>query len=220
MVWLKYGFENQEAFDLENLKAPSSLANEDVTPDHCKPWVEGQTKGLLLRFPYNLKLEVDLDLNGNLRFRYNGKDGGISGGGIASNFSPNHFGIATGCTLRTPANLNTYISVLPINYETPATPIEAIIETWWYPKPIFLVYQVPKRGESILFEHGAPLCRFMPIFNSSDSAERLCKEEREELCRVELAYENYRAKNPKLQWTSDSGFTFSKSYRLFSKKFS
>lgn len=117
-MWLKYHFSSEEAFDLEGLEHPPSDRSHDVMPSHCKPWLDGQTKGLLLRFPYRTTLHVSLDKNGEIKFDYD-ESAESSGLNIASNFSPGHFGVATGCILRTTANVNTYVSHYQIGMALP-----------------------------------------------------------------------------------------------------
>lgn len=186
-----------------------------AVPSHCRPWIDANSYGLILLFPYMASVSVEgregdvpiveID-SGPKRLRY--RD-------IISNFSRTHFGLATQYCLLTEPGIGLFISRVPDGYPSPAEPVRGLIETWWYPKPLFLVFEAPLPSQRITFRYGDPLCTLMPVLCETATTREMTPAEAEQFRINRQQYEEYLAHHPDLRWTSAEGEGFSRQYKLY-----
>jgi hypothetical protein len=185
-------------------------------PAHCKPWLDGYSQGCLLLFPYRVSLQIAFDET--MKVICSSQSAIRRFGSIVSSFSDDYFGIATNYRLKTDRNIGIYVSPAPSEYKpTSCEPIRGLIETWWYPRPIFLVFRKPSPGTILSFEFGQPLCLLLPTICETTEVEEFTESDLKEQLDSEAEY--LRISNERgMRWISRNGDSFSRAYKVFSKK--
>jgi len=150
---------------LRRLQEPPAL------PSHCKPWIDANSFGILMLFPYEASLIVRGRLGKSPLVRVRWTSGRPRHPQIVSLFSRTHFGLATQYSIRTEAGIGLFISP-PTGQAHGRGIVQGLVETWWYPKPLFLVFQVPEPGASVEFRYGEPLCTLLQFFVRPSGLER------------------------------------------------
>ncbi len=185
-----------------------------AVPAHCRPWLDGQTVGWTLFYGFATPVHIvgqpdgRISVVGNdLLERETGQPRTID------QFAPGYFGVSTGYTITTPTG---YVSLfLPATQPPPnLTMLTAVIETDWYPRPLFMVYHAPAPGVTISLHHGAELGRVVPIPRLAEhTAEPL---QGDELARITAAAAQYAAEETTTphRWTAAGGQTFTHLYKL------
>jgi hypothetical protein len=130
---------------------------------------------------------------------------------IVSAFAPDYFGLATNYTVRTEHGVGVLVLESSRTKENSSSPERGFIESWWYPKPLFLVYQRPARGEVINFSPHDPLCTLVPLLAHPTRPHAMEPSERAELEADRRAYEE-RERDPSLRWSSLEGYSFTRAY--------
>lgn len=88
---------------------------------------------------------------------------------VLDQFAPGHFGLACGYILRTPSGLRSLI--LPAANPHPGLQIvTGLVETDWYPRQLFLVFQMPERGRRITLARGDELARVVLVAQGDGTA--------------------------------------------------
>jgi hypothetical protein len=167
----------------------------------------------VVRYPHAISLQVIGSPSGFPTGRFLDADGREVGLAKLASLSQDFFTIATDYRLVTPKPFG--ILVIPAaDAIAPALP--GLIESWWYPKPLFVVFRAPPPGEPLAFRRGDPLCSIVPV-PADVRLEEVDVRGRDDLERMEGEYESYRRKRTDLQWSAASGRTFSHAYRWFGK---
>lgn len=185
-----------------------------AVPAHCRPWLDGQTVGWTLFYGFATPVQVVGQPDGLIRVEGNELLERETGQPrTIDQFAPGYFGVSTGYTISTPAG---YVSLFLPATQPPAqlAMLTAVIETDWYPRPLFLVYHAPPPGVAISLQHGAEIGRVVPIPRLAEhTAEPL---QGDELARITAAAEQYTAEERTTphRWTSAAGQTFTHLYKL------
>lgn len=187
-------------------------------PAHCKPWTDANSYGLLMRYPYHASVSITGTDDGSRAVRQKPEASRLVYGSIIGHFSRGHFGLGTMYSIQTDPGIGVYINAPPWGYANGAVLVPGIIETWWYPDTLFIVFREPAPGVTVSFAYGDPLCILMPVICDDLVAKPMTEQEYEERLREKSRYDAYRDEHPKLQWTSAEGEQFSRRYKLFSKQ--
>jgi hypothetical protein len=217
--------------DIERLRpAPSEmerqlarLARPPALPLHCKPWLDAARYGFLLRYPYEATLRVRGVADAPPHFSYDEQGTTARAGGLSvSAFASSHFSLRSGYRFRTPEPVCLMTTPLPALTAPPAvqglTPVRGIVETWWYPRPLFVVFENPAPGEELVIHSGDPLCALVPVLSEDLAAREMTTAEAEELVEEDERYKRDSAELPGMAWTSLEGVGFSHRYKAFSKR--
>lgn len=193
------------------LKRPPAL------PAHCKPWLDAHSYGLLMRFPYQVGLSITGRKDDIPQFRMLSTKKPNIGNNIISVFATGYFGLATGYYIRTEPRFGIFFQSLPREYGSKAALVNGLVETWWYPKPLFLVFASPLPGETLIFQYWDPLCILMPVLCERIVVAEASFRERRSILQEKKDYERFLSKHAELRWTSLEGNGFSTQYKFFSK---
>jgi hypothetical protein len=189
------------------------------TPLHCKPWVDGQTLGWTLSYGYLSPMTL-VDLGDN-QFEIRDDEQLMkerSGEAVIGRFADTHFGFASGYILQTPPGFVTYIAPTK-NAPANLRAIEGVVETDWYPRSIFFVFETPARDEVIKLDYGDELVRVIIVpRHQKMQAEPLTETELAAVYTEQDRYKAEKATSPTI-WTAANGLTFDHVYKQWSKDF-
>lgn len=142
-------------------------------PQHCKPWIDGQSAGLVLRWPFERTLIQFVanwrEIGGSLIEHEDGPVMKVTPDDAnVARFAPNHFSLLPLYVFKTPPNTGLYVTGLPHTYNSPipqSCVVRGVLETDWYPSPPFFVFETLHVGTtaSIILEYGDPLCLLIPV---------------------------------------------------------
>ncbi len=208
--WIERTYHRRER-PLRRLQRPP------VLPSQCKPWLDGNRIGLLFRFPYRFCLTIGTGLDGHFLAEISNRLG--SGyGDVISPFSARHFGLATNYLFRTDQGVGLLVAELPDGLPRGLRPARGVVETWWYPKPLFLVFERPRPGETFRLDYGDPLCVLIPVLCEPTEASEMHEQDLGTVEEERRMYEDYERNHPALRWTSLEGYPFSHTYKAFSSR--
>lgn len=188
-------------------------------PQHCKPWVDGQTVGW--EVAYGFLSPITIRGLGGGKFDVDGAQqlNAEAGQSTIDSFADGYLGLAISYWLQTPEGFASLI--LPPTSGPPGwAPLSAIVETDWYPRPIFLVNPIPPEGVEITLDFDQPLARVVVIpyaGNLRGGVEQMSQDEIEALNTLEETY-LFEAINAGRLWESASGLKFSHQYKNWSGK--
>ena len=142
----------------EEHRARAAATPPEIAPFHCKPWVDGQSIGYTLFYGFITPITIR---NGQGQLVVDNLDQlqrEFGGNSPIDQFDRDYFLIDPGLILKTPPGQVSLI--IPAN-NPPALlhPLTAVIETDWYPNPIFLVFRLPPEGQVIRLDYRAELVR-------------------------------------------------------------
>lgn len=200
---------NDDERALRRLEHPPAL------PSHCKPWVDANSFGAVVPFPYAYRLTVEgtEDLpRTRVEHAINARHRDVVGF-----FAPGYFTLALPYYLRTEPRIGLYVTTLPSSDDDRPL-VRGLIETWWYPKPLFLVFRRPQPGATVVFEYGDPLCVLLPVVCGPPSVEEMSSDELAAVRDREAEYDEYLSDHPELRWTSAAGTGFSRRYRVWAAR--
>jgi uncharacterized protein DUF6065 len=212
--------------DVERLRAlPSSLDKElaqldrpPALPWQCKPWLDAARHGFLLRYPYEAPLRVSGADDGRPDFLYEEHGTSARAGGPAiSAFAPSHFSMRAGYRFRTPAPYSLLTARLPTASDGPHV-VPGVVETWWYPRPLFVVFENPKPGEQYVLSAGDPICALVPVILEPLAAREMTADEVQVVVAEDERYKRESAVISGMSWTSLEGAGFSHRYKVFAKR--
>lgn len=187
-------------------------------PYHCKPWVDGQALGWTLFYGYLSPIEIVGVGAGNIEVvGLEQLAAETQQPKIVHQFAPGHFGIGCGLTLRTPPALNSLI-IPAANPPANLRAVTGLIESDWYPRQLFLVFESPMAGQTIKLDYEMALARvvLVPRHDGWDATE-LAASELVELERERQQYLADEADSPS-SWTAANGETFTKVYKQWSRR--
>lgn len=201
--------------------AHRELAKQEPPPAlplHCKPWLDAGSYGLLLTFPFRTRLTVtdtgghppDIQMWPRSSERIYAR--------VAYSFAQGHFGLSSGYWLKTDPGIGTFTNNLPYGYESKATLVPGLVETWRFPKNIFIVFKCPENGGSITFEYGDPLCVLMPVVCEPVTGEPMSEGDIAEFVGERERWREHLAAHPELAWTSSEGESFTHLYKVMGRR--
>jgi hypothetical protein len=196
----------------------AKLAPPPALPLHCKPWTDASSYGLLVSFPYDETLSVARRIDGSVVVDVSPGPTRHAHTKLVQTFSETHFGLASGYYFKTEPGIGIYTNALPHGYQPKATILPGLVETWWYPKSLFLVFKLPEPGDRIVLQRGDPLGVLMPIMCGQVVGELMTPDEIRGLKLERALMHHYLERHPELRWTSAEGETFSHIYKVFARK--
>ena len=141
-----------------------------IQPFHCLPFVEGSTYGLELQYPHATECHV-INEGGVPRFSWDflNEPGGSLKGGEFLFFSPvqnaKYYLFNTrldilpppGHVIRTEPHPRFFTDDLG----TVPLPMIGHLQNEWYPRPLFVVFRVPRPGQRHIFRKGEPYAQLL-----------------------------------------------------------
>lgn len=187
-------------------------------PLHCKPWLDAGSYGLLLTFPYKARVTItdtgshppDIQMSPRSAERIYSR--------VAYSFARGHFGLSSGYWLKTDPGIGVFTNHLPYGYPAGRSLVPGLVETWRYPKNIFIVFKCPENGASMTFEYGDPLCVLMPVTCQPVVGERMTETDLEEFRGERERWREHLAEHPELAWTSSEGESFTHLYKVMGRR--
>lgn len=198
-----------------------SLSKEEpphAVPFHCKPWVDGQSAGWTLFYGYLTAVSITTNKAGQIAIE-NGAQlmAETQQERVIDQFAAGHFGLSTGYYFQTPPGYACLFIPSPLS--PPALQLlPAIIETAWYPRPIFLVYPLPQPNETIELSFKMPIGRVIVVPEQKQAeATPLDAAELAGLEEMEARYLAEEASTPH-RWQSAGGQEFTHLYKIWSRR--
>lgn len=192
------------------------LRRPPASPRHCKPWVDAMSLGWSLPFAHPGSLEVRRASDGGVVASW--LDPGSRSRPVpASNFADGYFGLATGYAFRTPPGIGLLVTALPMNQSGPQQIVPGLVETDWYPKPLFVVLEAPALDGSLRFSWGDPIAWLIPVPTKELRIAEADGDARVRFIRERNAYDQFLRAHGELRWTSAEGHGFSRQYRVCSR---
>ena len=136
---------------------------QPALPQHCTPWVYAESFGIVIKFCLPVIAKVIGLGQGKIRIEYDSSFDDIFGFKVIDHFAPGHFGVSTGYRFKTENEIGVLLKPLPNNRSDLDGVLEGFIETWWFPKPLFLVYKAPEKNQELVFNPGAKLAIAIPM---------------------------------------------------------
>lgn len=132
-------------------------------PWHCVPFVEGNTYGLELCYPFDSECRVTLEA-GKPIFSGDFSKEQVDLPNLTlppfSSFSPGHFGMTSALDIKVPEGYVLRTETHPRFYtdETGTVPccLPGHLQTEWWPRIFFVVFKNPYPGQTIIFRKGEP----------------------------------------------------------------
>lgn len=201
----------------EEHKARAAATPPEIAPFHCKPWVEGQSVGYTLFYgfitPLTLRNEGGKLLVENLeplKQEFNGHS-------PIDQFDRDYFLIDPGLILKTPPGQVSLI--LPANHPPDNLhALTAVLETDWYPNPIFLVFKLPQEGQVIRLDYKNELVRAVVIPRPQRTAALPMDEA--DLAEYDRLHEQYKAEKKAItpRWQDAKGRVRTQLYQAWSHR--
>jgi len=188
------------------------LDRPPALPLHCRPWLDAESYGMIVPFPYNLTLTIRGLGGGKVEFDVSDRVGTMPEGELVREFAEGYVSIVSGYTFLTDPPIGLYTIGLA-GSPGAALHVHGLLETWWYPRPLFAVYRVPQEGEELRFAPGDALCVALPVVCEAAEIVKLDAEDAADLVRAEKQYEQERRTRIDLMWTSAEGDGFSRLYK-------
>ncbi len=149
----------------------SGEATHDIPqPWHCKPFTDAGTYGIELRFSWRTPCYVSLnqgrpEWTGDLSAEL--PPGTPSDWQPFSVFSPGFFGFSPLLDIQVPDGMGLFVlphprCVLDTTGTAPLA-VPGIVETYWWPRPFFLVFKAPAARQCIEFKYGDPIAQLIVI---------------------------------------------------------
>lgn len=202
----------------EDQKRAAAEQPPRVIPHHCKPWVDGQSVGWVLSYGYITPVAIRTAANGRIDVENGARlVEETQQPRIIDQFADEHFGIGTGLTLRTPPGFVSMI-IPAINPPSQLRALTGILETDWYPRQLFLVFELPTPAMTIRLDRGMSLARVVVIPRQIGVA--ATPVDPTELADIQTAAEAYvtaEARSPS-RWTAAGGDTFTHLYKQWSQQ--
>lgn len=202
----------------EEEREKAALDPPHVVPFHCKPWVDGQTAGWTLFYGFLTAVTIRQGDDGRLLVENLAQLAQeTQQPRVIDQFAEGHFGLGSGYTLQTPAG---YVSLILPPTHPPAglQTLTAVIETDWYPRQLFLVFQLPPPGTAVTLDRGMELARVVVIPRPEKAEAQPMGQA--ELAALQAREAEYLAEEQTTssRWTAASGDSFTHLYKIWSKK--
>jgi hypothetical protein len=152
------------------LDIPGWAGAKDPTtaqPWECKPFVDGSTLGLELR--WGLRSSVVVTSKDGINALFSGDFATETACPTTfSQFAPYHYGVNMHMAIRTPPGWGLMVLPHPKWFASPYSTsvpyaLPGVIEFDWWPCQFFLVYRVPPPGLNQIFAYGEPVAQLVPV---------------------------------------------------------
>jgi hypothetical protein len=187
-------------------------------PSHCTPWVDANSHGLLLTYPYQATLTVHGRDSEPPQCSLSPRSAQLVYGNFVQLFARGHFGLASGYSFRTDPGIGIYTNHLPYGQPSKVRVVPGLVECWRYPKGLFIVIEAPPPGETITLEYGDPLCVLMPMACERVEAVRMTDAEWQAYGEQRWQWDTHLNEHPELRWTSAEGIEFTHMYKVFERE--
>ena len=139
-------------------------------PWHCKPFSDAASYGLEILFSWKKPCQVSLKRgrpvwSGDLEAEL--PRNAPTGWRPFSVFSPDHFGFSPMMDLQVPEDMGLLVlphprSLLDTTGTVPLA-IPGLVETYWWPRPFFLVFKAPAPRKTLEFNQGDPIAQILVV---------------------------------------------------------
>lgn len=193
-------------------------------PWQCQPFIDGNTYGLELLYPFSTECHVKL-IDGKITFNGDFTEENKQVGGILPpflSFAGNHFGMTSCLDIQVPEGYVLRLESHPRFYTDNTNTVPCVVpghlQTYWWPKIFFVVFKYPILGQTYIFRKGEPYAQIL-IIPEKNKYEIKEMTEQEKLKRnlFNDKMVKYAKKYVKNSWTSDLGYTFDDKYKILSK---
>jgi hypothetical protein len=202
----------------EEQRSRAAANPPEIAPFHCKPWLDGQNIGYTLFYGFltpitigNVAGQLVVDNLEQLTQEFGGNS-------PIDQFDRDHFLIDPGLVLKTqPGQVSL---VIPANHPPSfLQPLTAIIETDWYPNPIFLVFRLPEEGQTIRLDFGAELVRVVVMPRPQRTAALPMDDT--DLAAYDRQHQQYKAEKKAInpRWRDSKGRVRTQLYHAWSRRF-
>ena len=164
--------------------SPSEHKTErKIQPYMCKPFVDANTYGLEIFYPFNTEITVT-KINGKIEITAEdwNKDAEIV----------QKIGVPVGCLGESHFSMNTCLDIMveknyvlrienhPRFYAEDDVPcvISGHLETNWWTSLFFIVFKAPQEGQKLTFKKGDKICQVFPVLNKEITIEEMNSEEK------------------------------------------
>lgn len=200
------------------------LAKPDVKgfvkaqPWHCKPWIDAQTLGLELHWPWNFSLVVG-NVDGKLTCHREYTRGGVEPKpDDLSQFADGHYGVSSYHQLLLPDGYDGLILPHPRSYSDNANNmpdiIPGVLQMDWWPHIFFIVAKIPKPGEKQVWAAGQPFAQVVPYKREETSIRPMSMAESVEWDKRATWINEFRYQLSTHTWVDDRGGTFNNRYKI------
>jgi hypothetical protein len=189
-----------------------------VVPFQCKPWVDGQSIGWTLFYGWLTPITITgTEAGGIVIGNLEQLSAETQQPKIADQFAADHFGLSTGYTLQTPPGWLSLI--MPATSPPPhLRALTGVIESDWYPRQLFLVFEIPPPGVTIALDYQMPLARVVVVPRQAGwQAQPLTDTEKAALEAQRSRYLAEEAQAPR--WTAAGGAEFTHLYKQWSRRY-
>ena len=226
---LKYrNWHNSEPPKPIKLKIPgwagepnSHKTGDTPEPWHCVPFVEANTYGLELCYPFEAECHVYWK-NDVLQF-----DGDFckENAGITlppfSAFAPGHFGMTSGLDIKVPEDyvlrLEPHPRFFTDNTNTTPCCIPGHLQTQWWTKIFFVVFKNPIKGQTIIFRKDEPYGQILIVPKKiAYEIKEMTNQEILERNEFDQIIENYGKTIANNDWNDHKGNNFNDKYKVLS----
>lgn len=193
-------------------------------PWHCLPFIEGNTYGLELCYPFWTECHVYMK---NEKICFDG-DFSQENSGIPmppfSAFAPGHFGMTSALDIKVPEGYVLRLETHPRFYtdDKNTTPccIPGHLQTEWWPKIFFVVFKNPMPGQTYIFRKGEPYGQILIVPKKvSYEISEMSNKEILERNNFDQIIEDYGKTISNNDWNDYLGNNFNDKYKVLSAVF-
>ena len=196
-----------------------------IQPWHCPPFVEGNTYGLELLYPFDTECHISV-VNGEIKFEgdFSEEEKKVARFNIPlppfKSFAPGYFGMTSCLDIDVPEGYIMRIEPHPRFYtdETDTVPflLPGHIQTQWWSRIFFVVFKYPRPGQKYIFRKNEPYAQLLilPKKVSYDIVEMSKAEEQAR--RIQDHQITTNADKISKSIKSSSGHDFDHKYRILS----
>jgi hypothetical protein len=188
-------------------------------PWHCPPFVEASTYGLEMIYPFNTECHVKND-NGTLQFLGDFSSEAVEGVKFPpfQIFAEGHYGYTSAIDIQAPPGHVIRIEPHPRFYTdqtgTVPIPVAGHLQTEWWPKIFFVVFKVPRPGETHIFRKGEGYAQMLVLPKKvSYEIREMDQEERSEREKLDSGISKGGPKISKHTWKDHLGNVFDDKYK-------
>jgi hypothetical protein len=209
------------------LEVPGWAGTQDDTaaqPWECKPFVDGSTLGLELRWGLRSSIIVSSRDGVNAHFQGDFATETACPTTFAQ-FAPYHYGVNMHMAIKTPPGWGLMVLPHPKWFASPYTTsipyaLPGIIEFDWWPLQFFIVCRVPPPGLNHIFNYGDPVAQLIPVpTQGSIRLEEMTREQAQRSAQEEQFIRDQFMALSTVKRTMSSGKQFGNVYRVLGSEF-